>query len=63
MDSQTTSLNQRLSDINNERDAVQLRLDNYQKMLRSQFIAMDVAVGQFQSTGSYLGQQLALLAK
>lgn len=61
LDSQTSSLNDRLRSIDDDRDRVQLRLDNYEKVLLDQFIAMDVAVGQFQSTGAYLGQQLALL--
>ncbi len=60
-DLQTTSLNKQLSKFSDERDTVQLRLDNLQKQLMKQFIAMDVAVGQFQSTGAFLSQQLANL--
>ena len=60
-DLQTKSLNSQLSRFTDERETVQLRLDNLEKTLMSQFIAMDVTVGRFQSTGAYLGQQLANL--
>ncbi len=61
LDTQTTSLNKQLRRLSDEKDNVQLRLDNYRKTLMKQFIAMDVAVGQFQSKGAYLAQQLAKL--
>lgn len=60
-DLKTKSLNNQISSYSEERDTVQLRLDNLERTLMKQFIAMDVAVGQFQSTGSYLAQQLANL--
>lgn len=60
-DTQTKSLNEQLSKLSDEREKVQLRLDNLQNGLMKQFIAMDVAVGQFQSTGAYLAAQLAKL--
>ena len=60
-DLQTSSLNKQLSNFSEERDKVQLRLDGLQKQLMKQFIAMDIVVGQFQSTGAYLAQQLAKL--
>jgi flagellar hook-associated protein 2 len=60
-DLQTKSLNNQLSRYSDDRDSVQLRLDNMEQVLMRQFIAMDVAVGQFQSTGSYLAAQLANL--
>jgi len=60
-DLQTTSLNRQLSGYSEDRDTVQMRLDNMERVLMKQFIAMDVAVGQFQSTGSYLAAQLANL--
>ncbi len=61
LDTQSTSLNKQLTRLSDERDQVQLRLDNYRQTLIKQFIAMDVAVGKFQSTGAYLAQQLAKL--
>ncbi len=60
-DLQTKSLNKQLSRLSDDRDTVTIRLDNLERTLMKQFIAMDVAVGQFQSTGAYLAQQLANL--
>ncbi|MGZ5056021.1 MAG: flagellar filament capping protein FliD, partial [Methylobacter sp.] len=58
LDSRQTSLNKQLTALSDERSAVQLHLDNVQKSLMKQFIAMDTAVGQFQSTGAFLAKQL-----
>lgn len=60
-DLQTKSLNNQLSGFSEDRDTVQLRLDNLERTLLKQFIAMDVAVGQFQNTGAFLFQQLSNL--
>lgn len=54
LDSQESSLKRRLSSLQDRRDDVQLRLDNLQRTLLKQFTAMDVAVGQFNATGSFL---------
>lgn len=62
-DVQTSSLNKKISQYADDRDTVQLRLDNLQRGMMKQYIAMDVAVGQFQSTGAYLAQQLANLSR
>ncbi len=61
LDTQTTSLNKQLRRLSDEKDSVQLRLDNYRQTLMKQFIAMDVTVGKIQGTGAYLAQQLAKL--
>jgi len=61
LDTRQTSLNKQLKTLSDKRDTVQLHLDNVQKTLLKQFIAMDVAVGQFQSTGAFLTNQLAKL--
>lgn len=63
IESQTKSLGKQQRRIDDSRDAVKLRLDNMQRVLMKQFIAMDVAVGQYQSTGNYLAQQIAQLNK
>jgi flagellar hook-associated protein 2 len=63
LDTRQTSLNKQLKTLTDRRDSVQLRLDNVQKVMLKQFIAMDVAVGQFQSTGNFLTQQIAQLNK
>ena len=60
-DLQTKSLNRQLSEYSEDRDTVQMRLDNTERVLKKQFIAMDVAVGQFQSMSSALAAQLANL--
>jgi len=61
LDVKTKSLNNQLSRFSDDRDKVQLRLDNLERVMMKQFISMDVAVGQFQSTGAYLAQQLSNL--
>lgn len=62
LDTRQSSLNKQLKSLSSRRDTVQLRLDNLQKSMQKQFIAMDVAVGRFQSTGSFLTNQLAQLS-
>ncbi|OAI06601.1 flagellar filament capping protein FliD [Methylomonas methanica] len=54
LDSQQTSLKKQLSTLGDRRADVQIRLDNLQKTLQKQFTAMDVTVGKFKSTGSFL---------
>ncbi|MBE0435043.1 MAG: flagellar filament capping protein FliD [Methylomicrobium sp.] len=61
LDSRTKSLNNQLRGFETRRENVQVRLDNLENALMKQFIAMDTAVGQFQSTGAFVSQQLALL--
>lgn len=59
LDTRQTTLNKQLSGISHKRDTVQLHLDNMQKVLLKQFIAMDGVVGKFQSTSSFLSNQLS----
>jgi flagellar hook-associated protein 2 len=59
LDTRQTSLNKQLKTLSDKRSTVQLHLDNVQKTLLKQFIAMDTAVGRFQSTGAFLTKQLA----
>ena len=59
LDARQTSLNKQLKALSDQRNTVQLHLDNVQKGLLKQFIAMDTAVGQFQSTGAFLSKQLS----
>lgn len=61
LDSQQASLKKRLSDLEDRKADVQLRLDNLQKSLQKQFTAMDLAVGQFNSTGSFLSNWISNL--
>jgi flagellar hook-associated protein 2 len=57
LDTQQTSLGKQLKTLGTKRDAVQLRLDNLQKALQKQFIAMDTAVGQLKTTATFLTQK------
>jgi len=61
LDTRQKSLNKQLKKLSDRSDTIQLHLDNVQKTLLKQFIAMDVAVGKFQSTGAFLTNQLAKL--
>ncbi len=60
LDTQQTSLGKRLSSLSAKKDTVQLRLDNLQKALQKQFIAMDTAVGLMKSTASFLTQKFGV---
>jgi flagellar hook-associated protein 2 len=57
LDSQQTSLKKQLTTLSDKKGAVQIRLDNLQKGLQKQFLAMDLAVGKFKSTSTYLTQR------
>lgn len=59
LDTQQSTLNKTLKSLASKRESVQLRLDNLQKSMQKQFIAMDIAVGQFQSTAQMLTQKFA----
>jgi flagellar hook-associated protein 2 len=63
LDTRQTSLNKQLKALSDKRNTVQLHLDNVQKSLLKQFIAMDKAVGRFQSTSAFLTNQLAQFNK
>lgn len=59
LDSQQSSLKKRLTALEDEKADVQIRLDTLQKSLQKQFIAMDIAVGQFNSTGTFLSNWIS----
>ncbi|MFI9653574.1 flagellar filament capping protein FliD [Guyparkeria sp. GHLCS8-2] len=58
LSSRTDSLNNRIDGINDDRESLSRRLQSLESRLLDQFNAMDAAVGQLQSTGNYLSQQL-----
>ncbi len=58
LDSREESLQGQLDRIADERAALTLRIEALETRLRAKFGAMDVLVSQFNSTGSYLTQQL-----
>lgn len=61
LDSQQTSLQNQLTNLATQKTAVQSRMDQVQAAMLKQFTAMDVAVGQFKSTGSFLSNWISKL--
>lgn len=61
-DSRSNSLDAQLRAVADDRDDVKRRLSDYESRITKEFIAMDRAMGQFQSTGAYLAQQLSALS-
>jgi flagellar hook-associated protein 2 len=61
IDSRTSGLNARIERINEQRTALDNKLETLEARLFKQYNAMDAIVAQLQSTGSFLEQQLAIL--
>lgn len=61
LDSRTQSLNNRIDDIGDQREDLSRRLSSLESRLLAEFNAMDQLVGQLNSTGNYLSQQLSNL--
>ena len=61
LDSQQTSLKNRLSSLTEKRTDVEDRLASLEKSLLKQFTAMDVSVGRFNNTGSFLSNWIKKL--
>ena len=59
--SRTTGLNDTIKNIGTRRDAMSLRLADFEKRLRAQFTALDTVVSQMKTTSEYLTRQLAIL--
>jgi flagellar hook-associated protein 2 len=57
----TDGIDRRLKDIADQRDALAARMDDLQQRYLKQFNALDGLLGQLQSTGTFLTQQLASL--
>ncbi len=57
----TDGLNNRLDDINEQRDRLAVRLAIIEQRYTTQFTALDTLIGQMQSTSTYLASQLAAL--
>ncbi len=62
IEARTKGLQDSISDIADQRTALQTRLDSLQTRLRSQFNAMDTLVAQLKSTSNFLTQQLSASA-
>lgn len=63
LDSKTSSLNESINDINDQRERLQIHLDALQARLLDQFIIMDSLVGQLNATSTSLQQAFANLPK
>ncbi len=59
LDSRSSGLKKQIDSISGDRDALTRRMDALRKRLNTQFTAMDVLVAQYNSTGTFLTQQLA----
>lgn len=60
-DSRTEALKNRLDQVAQQRDQLDLRMERLQQTYLKQFTALDTLLTQMQSTSSYLAQQLANL--
>ncbi|NOQ81704.1 MAG: flagellar filament capping protein FliD [Methylophaga sp.] len=63
LDGRTDSLQNKLDDIDDDRETLIRRMASLESRLRAQFIAMDIIVAQLNSTSSFLTSQLANLPK
>lgn len=63
LNSRTEGLNAQLRRVADQRAALDLRMEQVEKRLRTQFSALDATLAQFQNTSEFLGQQLAGLAQ
>lgn len=57
-DSVTDGINRSISDIEVQRERVELRSQAYEDRIRAQFTAMDILVAQLKNTSDFLTQQL-----
>lgn len=61
LESKTEALQSRIESVNDDRAALQRRLETIETRLRAQFGALDGLIASLQSTGDYLTQQLQSL--
>ncbi|RCW71170.1 flagellar capping protein FliD [Marinobacter nauticus] len=62
LSNRTDGLNKTLSEIQDQRDQLDMRIASYEERLIKQFSAADSLIAQIQSTGNYVSQQLAAIA-
>jgi flagellar hook-associated protein 2 len=63
IETRNTSLKKELKGIDNDKEALNLRMAQVEARLRKQFTALDSLLSRMQSTSSYLTQQLANIPK
>lgn len=61
LDTQQQSLTKQLADLNDQKAEVQTRMDRLQASMLKQFTAMDVSVGRFKNTGTFLSNWISKL--
>lgn len=61
LNSKTKGIQSSISSVGDDREKLGIRLTALEARYKAQFTAMDMLVGQLQSLGTYLGQQLASL--
>jgi len=50
-----------LKDIDEQREQLNLRMESFEQRLRLQYTNLDILVGQLQSTGDFVSQQLDII--
>lgn len=63
LDSRTESINSVIKTLGREQDAMQNRIDDTEKRLRTQFSRLDSTLSQMQQMSSYMQQQLSALLR
>jgi len=63
IEGRNTQLKSELKDIDRDKQAFNLRMEQVEARYRKQFTALDTLLSQMQSTSNYLTQQLANLPK
>jgi flagellar hook-associated protein 2 len=61
LESRTKGLNQRIEDINKQREQLARRLETTEKRLMKQFSSLDATLGKMRSTSNFLSTRLEQL--
>ncbi len=59
--SRNTTFQSQLKEIDEQRERLNLRIDSYEQRIRLQYTNLDILVGQLQSTGDFVTQQLDII--
>ncbi len=61
LSSRNTTLQAQLDEIDNQREKLNLRISSFEERIRLQYTNLDILVGQLQSTGDFVTQQLDVI--
>ena len=61
LSSRNTTLKAQLDEIEEQRDKLNLRISSFEERIRAQYTNLDIVVGQLQSTGDFVTQQLDVI--